>query len=202
MYVTKTPAVVKALYRSLVWNMPRTTNTIYLTFDDGPHPEITEEVLTLLNRYNAKASFFCVGENVAKYQKTFDALLEHGHAVGNHTYNHLNGWQTEDKIYFENVEQCQNYTKSNLFRPPYGKITRSQTRHINQTHRIIMWDVLSADFDKTITPEKCLDNVIKNLQPGSIVVFHDSEKAYNNMMYALKGSLNYIAEKGWECKTL
>lgn len=198
MYVSKTPAVVKALYSSLVWNMPRDTNRVYLTFDDGPHPQITAEVLTQLERYNAKATFFCIGDNVRKFPLMYDQLRQKGHTIGNHTFNHLNGWKTTDFTYLRNTLLCQQLTHTHLFRPPYGRISRPQANALGKRFRIIMWDVLSADFDQSISPEKCLENVIMHVQPGSIVVFHDSEKAAERMLYALPRTLDYISDKGWE----
>jgi len=202
MYVSKTPAVVKALYSSLVWNMPRNTNHVYLTFDDGPHPQITQEVLTHLDSFNAKASFFCIGKNIVANPGIFENLKSAGHSIGNHTYEHENGWKTANEIYFDSVNKCQQYTNTDLFRPPYGKITRYQSKQLIPNYKIIMWDVLSGDFDLSITQEKCFDNVIKNIQPGSIVVFHDSEKAAEKMLYALPKVLDFIREKGWMCKGL
>lgn len=202
MYVSKTPAVVKALYGSLVWNMPSDTKKVYITFDDGPHPQITPEVLTILESYNAKATFFCIGKNISQNRILFEELSLRGHAVGNHTYDHLNGWKTDDYAYFRNVIKCQHFTKTNLFRPPYGRISRSQSQVIGKKFKIIMWDVLSADFDKTITRDKCCDNVLKNTGAGSVVVFHDSEKAADKMLYALPRLLDLCHEKGLECVAL
>lgn len=202
MYVSKTPAVVKALYSSLVWNMPRTAQEVYLTFDDGPHPHITPQVLTLLAQHGAKASFFCVGENVARYPDVFNRIRHEGHSIGNHTHNHVNGWQTPAFAYLRNVMQCQQLTGTGLFRPPYGRISRQQARALNTRFKIIMWDVLSADFDPAVSPEQCLQNVTGNVQPGSIIVFHDSEKAAANMLYALPRLLGFLKEKNLACVAL
>ncbi|HYG50590.1 MAG TPA: polysaccharide deacetylase family protein [Flavobacteriales bacterium] len=202
MYVSKTPAVVKALYSSLVWNMPRHTNNVYLTFDDGPHPQITADVLTQLEQYNAKASFFCIGNNILKFPEVFKQVAAKGHAIGNHTFNHVNGWKTANRDYYRNILKCQELMQTKLFRPPYGKITREQTRVVSTRFDIIMWDVLAGDFDLRVNGEKCLDNVIKNIRPGSIVVFHDSEKAAEKMLYALPRVLEFIAEKKWNCAPL
>lgn len=202
MYVPKTPAVVKALYSSLCWNMDRNSNKVYLTFDDGPHPQITREVLTLLAAYKAKASFFCIGDNIRKFPEVFEEVKQQGHVIGNHTYNHLNGWKTSQYVYLHNTLKCQALTQTPLFRPPYGRISRQQATALGKKFRIIMWDVLSADFDQEITKEKCLENVIKNIEPGSIVVFHDSEKAAANMLYALPKVLDFISEKNWEMSGL
>lgn len=200
MYVTKTPAVVKALYSSLVWNMPRNSNHVYLTFDDGPHHQITPQVLTQLNLFKAKASFFCVGKNIEENPTIFNSIKENGNSIGNHTFNHENGWNTESEAYYQSIAKCQELTQTKLFRPPYGKIKREQAKHLKKEFKIIMWDVLSADFDESISKEKCLDNVLKNIQPGSIVVFHDSEKAAEKMLFALPKVLDFIQEKKWNCK--
>ncbi len=202
MYISKTPTIVKAIYSSLVWNMPRDSNNVYLTFDDGPHPQITPQVLTQLDKYKAKASFFCIGKNIVPNRPLFDKLISIGHSVGNHTYKHENGWKTENKEYYASISSCQELTQSNLFRPPYGKITKQQASTLNKKYKIIMWDVLSGDFDSKTSKEKCLNNVIKNIQPGSIVVFHDSEKAAEKMLYALPRVLEFICEKKWVCKSL
>lgn len=202
MYVTKTPAVVKALYSSLVWNMPRNTNEVYLTFDDGPHDQITPQVLTHLKNHKAQAGFFCIGKNIVQNPGVFLEIKNDGHSIGNHTYDHVNGWKTNNDVYFDSVKKCQDLTQTDLFRPPYGKITRQQSKQLRNDYKIIMWDVLSGDFDKNVTKEKCLNNVLKNIQPGSIVVFHDSEKAAERMLYALPKVLDFIAEKQWVCKGL
>lgn len=202
MYVSKTPAVVKALYSSLVWNMPRDKNTVYLTFDDGPHPQITEEVLTQLDQFDARATFFCIGDNVRKFPAMFDKVKANGHTIGNHTYNHLNGWKTNQYTYLKNTLMCQALTHAQFFRPPYGRISRQQAHTLGKRFRIVMWDVLSADFDQSISREKCLNNVLSNIQPGSIVVFHDSEKAAERMLYVLPKTLEYIREKGWKMEAL
>ncbi len=202
MYVTKTPAVVKALYSSLVWNMPRNTNEVYLTFDDGPHDQITPEVLTHLKNNKAKASFFCIGKNIVQNPTVFLEIKNEGHSIGNHTYDHVNGWKTDNAVYFDSVKKCQELTQTNLYRPPYGKITRQQSKQLRNDYKIIMWDVLSGDFDQKVSKEKCLNNVLKNIQPGSIVVFHDSEKATEKMLFALPKVLDFIQQKQWVCKGL
>lgn len=206
-YWIKTNALIKKLFSNYVWDIPNTENKIYLTFDDGPTPEITEWVLEQLNKFNAKATFFCIGNNIEKHPEIFDKVMAEGHSIGNHTYNHLNGWKTSTREYIENSGQWslisgQNYQLNKehykLFRPPYGKIKPSQSKKLRKNgYNIIMWDVLSADFDSDISKEKCLENVKKNVKSGSIIVFHDSVKAFSNLEYTLPKALQYWKEKGF-----
>lgn len=206
MYLVKTNWWLKAIYPSFVWNMPTTEKVLYLTFDDGPHPIITPFVLEQLQHYNAKATFFCIGKNVVEQPLIYQQILQEGHAVGNHTQNHLNGWKSINVDYLKDIEKAAKYIASTLFRPPYGRIKKSQADmllHSNSMVKsIIMWDVLSADFDIKITPEKCLHNVIQNAKPGSIIVFHDSEKAWDRMEYALPKTLEYFAKMGYVFEAL
>jgi len=190
---------MRALYPSFTWQMPENDRNIYLSFDDGPHPEVTSFVLDQLNDYNAKASFFCIGDNIIKYPQVYERIVNEGHTIGNHTQNHLNGWKSPTTKYLENVAAAANYIDSNLFRPPYGKIKRFQAKQLQENLglKIIMWSVLSGDFDQQILPEKCLQNVLLNTRPGSIVVFHDSEKAWKRLVYALPKVLEYFTEKGY-----
>lgn len=212
-YWIKTHSLIKKLFSQYTWDFPNTKNTVYLTFDDGPTPEITEWVLEQLNQYKVKATFFCIGKNVEAYPQLFAKLLAEKHSVGNHTYNHLNGWKTTINDYETNVALCnrsiKNHTirsnndEAKIFRPPYGKIKSKQAQYLNnQGYKIIMWDILSADFDQTITKEKCLNNVLSNLNPGSIIVFHDSVKAFKNLEYTLPKVLNYLAENDFKCATI
>lgn len=198
----KTPYVAKLVYPSLLWDMPSNDNKIYITFDDGPDPEVTPIVLKLLDDYNAKATFFCVGENVKKFPETFALLKQNGHAIGNHSYNHLNGWKTSNRDYYKNIEEASDFIESNLFRPPYGRISPSQIKHLKKKFRIIMWSALSYDFDTRLSKEDCLELSIKNSVAGTIIVFHDSEKAKENMLYALAGFLKYFKGKGLEFSVL
>ncbi len=194
----KTPYVAKLIYPGLLWDMPSDENKIYLTFDDGPHPEITPLVLSLLDNYNAKATFFCVGENVKKHPKTFELLKQKGHAVGNHSHNHLNGWKTANKDYYKNVELANKLIDSKLFRPPYGRISPSQIKHLKKDYKIIMWSALSYDFDARVSKKECLERSIKNSTAGTIIVFHDSEKAKEKMLFALEGYLKHFSKIGIE----
>ena len=190
---------MRALYPSFTWQMPENNRNIYLSFDDGPHPQVTPFVLNQLKDFKAKASFFCIGDNIVKYPKVYERIVNEGHTVGNHTQNHLNGWKSPTTKYLENVAAAANYIDSNLFRPPYGKIKRFQAKQLQENLglKIIMWSVLSGDFDQQILPEKCLQNVLLNTRPGSIVVFHDSEKAWKRLVYALPKVLEYFTEKGY-----
>jgi peptidoglycan/xylan/chitin deacetylase (PgdA/CDA1 family) len=202
----KTNWIIKKLFSSYVWDIPNTGNKIYLTFDDGPIPEITEWVLEELKKHNVKATFFCIGDNIAKHPEIFKKVIDEGHAVGNHTFNHLNGWKTTTETYLENFERCErtiqqssiNNLNSKIFRPPYGKIKRSQAKAIHQLgYKIIMWDVLSVDFDSNLSQEKCLENVLFNVRSGSIIVFHDSIKAFKNLEFTLPKTLEFLKEKGF-----
>ncbi len=182
--------------------MNPTEKKIYLTFDDGPIPEVTPWVLNLLKQENIKATFFCVGDNVAKNPEIYNQIIEQGHTLGNHTFNHLNGWNTDTNKYIENVNHCNQLVKTNLFRPPYGKLKRSQFAVLNSQFSIIMWDVLSGDYDKETSPEKCLKNVVDMVRNGSIILFHDSLKAQTKMQYALPGFIAFAKEKGYEFEKL
>lgn len=197
---------MKWIYPSGIWNLPGSRKVVYLTFDDGPHPEVTPFVLEQLKKYNAKATFFCIGKNVLSYTSNYRSILSEGHAVGNHTYDHLNGWDTEDAKYLDTIKNATNLIKSNLFRPPYGRIKSSQIRAIKKLNelpqQIIMWDVLSADFDISIHGDQCARNVVQHSRPGSIIVFHDSAKAWDRLKIALPKVLQYFYENGYEMALL
>ena len=201
--------IIKKLFSNYVWDIPNNENKVYLTFDDGPTPEITQWTLNQLKEYNAKATFFCIGDNVRKYPEIFQKVINEGHSIGNHTFNHLNGWKTSTSDYIENVklyetEHCKlNTEHCKLFRPPYGKIKPSQSKILRKFgYKIIMWDIISYDFDNTISKEKCLENVLKNIKSGSIIVFHDSKKAFMNLEYVLPRTLEFLKEKGFVCENL
>ena len=201
-YFIKTPWIVKKIFPSYIWSLPASDDVVYLTFDDGPHPIITPWVLNQLKMHKVKATFFCIGNNVEKFPEVFQQILHEGHSVGNHTYCHLNGWNTDDKKYLDDVSKASQLFKTNLFRPPYGRIKNSQAKKIPaamQTRgaKIIMWDVLSADFDTSFTPEHCLNNVLENVRRGSIIVFHDSEKANENLRYTLPKTLESLKQTGF-----
>ncbi|MCC6385577.1 MAG: polysaccharide deacetylase family protein [Bacteroidia bacterium] len=184
------------LYPSLTWSIPTSVNEVFLTFDDGPVPEATPFVLDELAKFQAKATFFCIGKNIDSYPDIFERIKAEGHRIGNHTYHHLNGWHTDNKSYFENVKQAQALIgQTDLFRPPYGKIKRSQINFLKQQFRIIMWDILSYDFDKTMRPGECLHKVVDHSSPGSIIVFHDSAKAFPNLKVILPEVLYQLSKR-------
>ena len=206
----RTPFFLPWLYPSLTWRMPHQHRTLYLTFDDGPVPGPTEFVLQTLQSFSVKATFFCIGDNVKKHPEVMHKILQDGHTVGNHTFNHLNGWKSDHQRYANNVEQCKveiarsgflRQDTAPLFRPPYGRITRKQIQHLSG-YSIIMWDVLSFDFLQRLSPEKCLRGTIQATRPGSIVVFHDSVKAEKNLYYALPRYIEYFLSKGFSFDTI
>jgi peptidoglycan/xylan/chitin deacetylase (PgdA/CDA1 family) len=203
MYLNSIPAVLRFLLPSnLEWNIKTTHPEIFLTFDDGPVPEVTPWVLDQLDRFEAKATFFCVGDNVRNYPEVYRMILERGHMTGNHTYNHLKAWKTSQSEYLLNIAKCKDLVESTLFRPPHGQITPSLARMLRHDYRIIMWSILSRDFDREISPSQCLEIAIKGTNRGSVVVFHDSIKAWNNLETALPGYLEYFTQKGFRFSTL
>jgi peptidoglycan/xylan/chitin deacetylase (PgdA/CDA1 family) len=206
----KTPVVAKKMFPNYVWDIATTNKELYLTFDDGPTPDITNWTLDILKQYDAKATFFCIGANIEKHPDIFKNIINAGHTIGNHTQHHAKGWQTKTKVYLENVAQAEtsitsitNAKSSKLFRPPYGQITPKQGKAlIGLGYQIIMWDVLSFDWEKDVSEAQCLDNVISKSKSGSIIVFHDSIKASKNMMYTLPKVLEKLSQEGFEFKTL
>jgi peptidoglycan/xylan/chitin deacetylase (PgdA/CDA1 family) len=204
-YLASTPFFFRYVYPECVWSVPVSDKKIFLTFDDGPHPEITVFVLDELKKYDAKATFFCIGNNVEKYPEVYNRIIEEGHVVANHTYNHLNGRKTSDDEYLEDIEKAGTLIKSRLFRPPYGSFRRTQLKKIirgNLKLRPVMWSVLSGDFDLRLPKEKCLQNVLKHTRKGSIVVFHDSEKAREKMTYSLPLVLSHFHQEGYAFEAL
>jgi len=223
-YLVKTPKLVQRIFPKRVWAFPSKTKTVYLTFDDGPIPEVTPWVLSLLKKHKARATFFCIGDNVGKHPDVFKTILSEGHTFGNHTFHHVNGKNTALENYVEDVIKaekmmtsvsstfeiaCQTPSTSHqspvtkLFRPPYGRLNGKQAQRLRGLgYKIMMWDVLSADFDQQISEEKCLQNVLKNIQPGSIVIFHDSLKAEKNLRYALPKVLEYCDSQHWKCAAI
>jgi peptidoglycan/xylan/chitin deacetylase (PgdA/CDA1 family) len=203
-YWVKTNAFIKRVFSKYCWDIPNNEKKIYLTFDDGPTPEVTNWVLDELKKYEAKATFFCIGKNIDSNPELFSKIKSENHSIGNHTFNHLNGWKSATDDYVKNVTDCaeilkkEKTTTSLLFRPPYGRIKKEQSKVLRKLgYKIIMWDVLSADFDRSITPEKCLENVVKNVKSGSVIVFHDSIKASQNLKFALPKTLDFLNKKGF-----
>lgn len=182
--------------------MPDGENNIYLTFDDGPAPGVTEFVLDTLKAYGARATFFCLGKNVKANPELYARILDEGHATGNHTHNHLNGWMTSAPEYLDDVHKAEAYIRSPLFRPPYGRIRLAQADLVCKKYKVVMWDVLSYDYSSGVSPGQCQKNVTDNARPGSIVVFHDSMKAYRNLKVALPGCLAFFSARGFSFRRI
>jgi len=210
-YFHKTPSFIMRFFSKYTWRFSTKKKELFLTFDDGPTPEITEFILAELKKFNAKATFFCIGKNVKNYPELFKKIISDGHSIGNHTHNHLKGWKTESNHYVDNILLCDKTltefknptTNPKLFRPPYGKVKKLQAKELlKKGYKIIMWSVLSADFDLKISNEKCLQNVLKNTKKGNIIVFHDSLKAAERMKYALPKVLKEYTDKGFIFKAI
>lgn len=206
-YPVKTPKLISSIFRKWFWSFSTNKKEIYLTFDDGPIPEITPWVLDQLAAYNAKATFFCIGDNIKKHPEVFQQIVKNGHSIGNHTFNHLNGWSFKSDEYLKNILLADSYLPSNyspkLFRPPYGKISPKQSKVLRSLgYKIIMWNVLSGDFDQKIDAKKCTKNVLNNIKNGSIVVFHDSIKAYPRLKETLPIILKELSNRGYRFKTI
>jgi peptidoglycan/xylan/chitin deacetylase (PgdA/CDA1 family) len=198
----KTPSTLQRVFSSFVWKIPQEKPTIYLTFDDGPIPELTPWVIEVLKEYKAKATFFCVGDNIQKHSAIFRNLIDEEHSIGNHTYSHLNAWKTDRKIYLQDIQDCQKEIEkrngnTRFFRPPYGKLNFYLRTEIQKNYQIVLWDVLSYDFDEQLSRENCLKNVLKNTENGSIIVFHDNIKATRNLIYTLPRLIEHFGEKGF-----
>ena len=203
-FLVRTPWWLKKLYPDCLWDMPRKEKKLYLSFDDGPHPAITPFVLNELRKYNAKATFFCIGENVVKYPEVYRQLLEEGHATGNHTQHHINGWKSADEIYLNDIKAATVFIDSPLYRPPYGRISRSQIRQLKQAGykdqdwSIVMWNILAGDWVQELSPEKCYQRISRRIRSGDIIVFHDSEKAWDRMSYCLPLLLEKYSKEGYQ----
>ena len=206
-YFIRTPWWLKKLYPAYVWDIRTKEKVVYLTFDDGPHPEATPFVLHELKKHDALASFFCIGKNVVAYPEIYKQILDEGHTTGNHTHNHLNGWKVKDDVYMKDILEASRHIDSSLFRPPYGRITSFQAKNLSAAMKgkkvkVIMWEVISADFDESITAIQCLQNVVFKSTPGSIIVFHDSEKAFSKLQYVLPRVLQFFSDKNYRFEAL
>lgn len=197
MYLVKTPPIAKKIFCDYLWDIPTDEKVLYFTFDDGPIPEVTTMVLDILKDFSAKATFFCVGENVQKYPEIYQRILADGHAIGNHTQNHLNGWKTPKDVYLKNVSECSKLVESKLFRPPYGKITREQANALKPHYKVVMWDILCGDFDRKVSSQDCFARMKKHATPGSIIVLHDSIKTKECIQTALPKTLAFFQEQGY-----
>lgn len=199
MYI-KVPGFIRKLFPDLIWSFSDSEKkAVYLTFDDGPTPDITDWILNTLSNYDAKATFFCLGKNVELHPELYNKLIAHGHAVGNHTYSHQKGFSMSTELYVQDVDLADGFIHSPLFRPPYGQITPRQAKRISERYKLIMWDVLSRDYSSVLSETKCLKGVIKDVKPGSIIVFHDSQKSFKNMSYTLPRLLDYIYSNDMYC---
>lgn len=197
------PRIIQKLFPRRVWQINTDQKVLYISFDDGPHERITPMVLQLLEKYGALATFFCIGDRVNKHPECFELIKQAGHAIGNHTYHHVNGWKTDPTIYVADVQKAAALIDSKMFRPPYGRLTSAQFQRLEQQgFKTIMWTILSGDYDKRLTPEQCAARVVQTLQPGAIILFHDSEKAEKNMMVALEKLLEEGSARGYVFKTL
>ena len=197
------PLWMRAFYPNRIWQMPNKHKVIYLSFDDGPHQHITPQVLSMLEDYQAKASFFCVGDNVRKYPEVFSNIIQRGHAVGNHSFHHLNGWKTDKQAYVNDIVKANALIQSNLFRPPNGRLKSNQAKTlISHGYEIVMWTLLSSDYDEQLSKEKCAERLLKKIRPGAIVLFHDSDKAKRNMIYALERLLYEGTRQGYRFEAL
>ncbi|MBI5856377.1 MAG: polysaccharide deacetylase family protein [Sphingobacteriales bacterium] len=198
-YLIKTPWWLKKLYPGCLWSMPDNVKTLYLTFDDGPHPSITPFILDQLKQYGASATFFCIGENVNRYPEVYQRLISEGHATGNHTQRHINGWKNTTEIYINDVLEAGRFIKSRLFRPPYGRMRRKQIRGLRTDKMtIVMWNILAGDWDASVSPEKCYKRIKNKISGGDIIVLHDSEKAWDRMRFILPHLLEDFTKSGFK----
>jgi peptidoglycan/xylan/chitin deacetylase (PgdA/CDA1 family) len=202
MYLVNTPQFIQKLFPNFIWQIPTNKKELFLTFDDGPVPGVTPDVLNVLDAYNASATFFMVGKNIKENQELFQEVLDRGHQVGNHTFTHMNGWNEENINYFHDVRHTEHLTRTGLFRPPYGKLRPKQAQFLQRHYKVVMWSVLSGDFDAQTTQEECLKNVVNNAGKGSIIVFHDSLKSADKMLWALPRVLEHFSNQGFVFRSI
>jgi peptidoglycan/xylan/chitin deacetylase (PgdA/CDA1 family) len=202
MYLHQTPRIIRAIAHDFVWRIPTEEQEVFLTFDDGPTPIITEKILEILESFEAKATFFCIGKNAQNHPQIVERILSQGHQIGNHTQTHRNGWKTGYAQYLRDVITAKNHIPSTLFRPPYGQISRTQTTALKKHFKLIMWDVLSGDFDPKMSVENCIEIVCKTSRPGSIIVFHDSMKASPILLQALPVILQRLKNQGFKFSSI
>ena len=196
------PTFLRWIYPSAIWNLPSERKVLYLTFDDGPNPVVTEKILELLEEYDAKATFFCIGKNIEHHPELFKLVKSKGHHIGSHTYSHINGWESNCFDFLTDYQKGRDLAGSNLFRPPYGRILLNPLQTIQKQDKVIMWDILSKDYDASLTPETVLNNVLRNIKPGAIIVFHDSEKAKKNVLAVLPQLLQYLKQQGYTMEAI
>jgi peptidoglycan/xylan/chitin deacetylase (PgdA/CDA1 family) len=201
-YPVKTPIWVQKLIPSALWHFPRNEDALYLSFDDGPTTTLTYWILETLDQWQAKATFFCVGENIDKFPELFREIVDRGHTIGNHSYNHLNGWVTDNESYFENIARNASQTGSRLYRPPYGRMKPPQIAYLKKRYQLVFWDVLSGDFDQMLSPDDCLDNILKHASRGSVIVLHDNIKSEKTLRYVLPKLLAHYHSVGWEMRKI
>ncbi|MFI3315859.1 MAG: polysaccharide deacetylase family protein [Rikenellaceae bacterium] len=194
------PLIIRRIFPSLIWNFKNKTSddTLHLTFDDGPTPEVTTWVLDCLKKSDVKATFFCLAKNVEQYPAIFNRIVAEGHSVGNHSYSHQKGWGMSTGRYVADVDLADDFINSNLYRPPYGRITPRQAHRLSERYKLIMWDVLSCDYSGYCSSQRCLKNVLNGARNGSIIVFHDSEKAFKNLSYALPRAIEELKSRGFK----
>lgn len=202
MVIAKIPKLIQYLLYYFEFKIKGENKTLYLTFDDGPIPEVTPEVLDILDKYNAKATFFCVADNIKKHPEVFQSIIDRGHRLGNHTYHHIKGWETPNNEYFEDIERANQLVNSNLFRPPYGRIGFFQARELRKKYRLILWSVLSYDYSGKLSKEKVWDNIRKSVTDNDIILFHDNIKARDNMIYSLSNTLSFYSQRGFQFKSI
>ncbi|RLD59872.1 MAG: polysaccharide deacetylase family protein [Bacteroidetes bacterium] len=202
MYFVKTPKIFQLFFKNYIWQIPGHKKSIYLTFDDGPHKETTPLVLNILEKYNAKATFFVLGKNAIKHPELIEGIRSRGHGIGNHGYSHKNGWGQGEEEFIQDVEKCNKILNTALFRPPFGKLTKKQTAKLKEKYKLVFWTVMPGDFDTAITKQRCLARSIKNTHKGTIIVFHENEKAKENMLYTLPLFLKHFSGKGFVFKPI